>query len=85
MIKPMKKEEQTRRKKKTESVRSLAQNIHKLRRKLTTDMKSDDEKIRLTALAIAIIDKTAERVGNEASAKAGHVGVTGFKNNLPCT
>ena len=74
-------EEQTRRRKKTESVRKLAQQIHKLRRKLTTDMKSDDEKTRLTALAVAIMDKTAERVGNEASAKEGHVGVTGFKNN----
>jgi len=79
--KPMTKEEQTRRKKKTESVRKLAQQIHKLRRKLTTDMKSDNEKTRLTALAIAIMDKTAERVGNEQSAKEGHVGVTGFKNN----
>ena len=81
MTKPMTKEEQVRRKKKTESVRNLAQQIHKLRRKLTTDMKSDDEKIRLTALAVAIMDKTAERVGNEQSAKEGHVGVTGFKNN----
>ena len=81
MTKPMTKEEQVRRKKKTESVRKLAQQIHKLRRKLTTDMKSDDEKVRLTALAIALMDKTAERVGNEQSAKEGHVGVTGFKNN----
>jgi len=81
MTKPMTKEEQARRKRKTESVRKLAQQIHKLRRKLTTDMKSDDEKTRLTALAIAIMDKTAERVGNEESAKEGHVGVTGFKNN----
>ena len=80
MTKPMTPEEQKRRQKKTESLRSLAQQIHKLRRKVTTDMKSDDEKTRLTALAVAIIDKTAERVGNEESASAGHVGVTGFKN-----
>lgn len=79
MSKPMTKEEQARRQKKTKAVRHLAQQIHKLRRKLTTDMKSDDEKTRITALAIAIMDKTAERVGNEASAKAGHVGVTGFR------
>jgi len=81
MTKPMTPEEQTRRKKKTESVRKLAQQISKLRRKLTTDMKSDDEKTRLTALAVALMDRTAERVGNEESAKAGHVGVTGFRNN----
>jgi len=77
--KAMTPEEQTRRKKKTESVRKLAQQIHKLRRKVTQDMKSDDEKTRLTALAVALIDRTAERVGNEESAKDGHVGVTGFK------
>jgi DNA topoisomerase-1 len=81
MPKPMTPEEQTRRKKKTESVRKLAQQISTLRRKLSKDMKSKDEKTRLTALAVAIIDKTAERVGNAASAKEGHVGVTGFKNN----
>jgi hypothetical protein len=76
----MTREEQTRRKKKTESVRKLAGQIHQLRRRVTKDMKSGDEKTRLTALAVALIDKTAERVGNEQSAKEGHVGVTGFKN-----
>lgn len=73
-------EEKARRQKKTKSVRNLAQQIHKLRRKVTTDMKSDDEKTRLTALVVAIIDKTAERVGNNGSAKDGHFGVTGFQN-----
>ncbi len=81
MPKPMDKEEQARRRKKTEALRKLAQQIDKLRRKVSQDMKSDDEKTRLTALAVALIDKTAERVGNEDSAKEGHVGVTGFKNN----
>jgi hypothetical protein len=80
MPKPMTPEEQARRQRKTKSVRHLAQQIHKLRRKVTKDMKSDDEKTRLTALAVAIMDKTAERVGNEESAENGHVGVTGFKN-----
>jgi len=73
-------EEKQRRQKKIKSVRSLASNIHKLRNQVTKDLKSDKEKVRLTALAIAIIDKTSERVGNEASAKDGHVGVTGFQN-----
>lgn len=79
MPKPMTPEERGRRQRKTEAVRKLAQQIHKLRRKVTQDMKSDDEKIRLTALAVALMDKTAERVGNEESAENGHVGVTGFK------
>jgi len=77
----MTKEEQTRRRKKTDSVRRLAQKILGLRQKVTRDLKSDDEKTRLTALAVALMDKTAERVGNEASARDGHVGVTGFKKS----
>ena len=81
MSKPMTPEEQRRREKKTKAVRHLATQISKLRRRLTKDMKSDDEKTRLTALAVALMDRTAERVGNESSAKDGHVGVTGFKNS----
>lgn len=75
-------EEKKRRTKKIKSVRHLAQNIHKLRNAVRTDMRSDDERKRLTALAVALMDKTAERVGNEASAREnGHFGVTGFRNN----
>jgi len=75
-------EEKKRRTKKIKSVRHLAQNIHKLRNAVRTDLRSDDEKKRLTALAVALMDKTAERVGNESSAREhGHFGVTGFRNN----
>jgi hypothetical protein len=35
--------------------------------------------VRLTALAVALMDETYERVGNEGSAKEGHYGVTGWK------
>lgn len=79
LTKEEKKQEDTRRRKKVKSVRALAQDIGKLRNHTTRDMKSDDEKIRLVALAISMIDKTAERVGNESSAKDGHVGITGLK------
>jgi len=75
----MTKEEQTRREKKTRSVRKLAEEIHKLRAKVSKDLKSDDQKTRMTALAVALMDKTAERVGNDASAKDGHFGVTGWQ------
>jgi hypothetical protein len=78
--KPMTTEEKTRRQKKTKSVRHLAENIRSLRNKVTRDLKSDDEKTRMTALAIALIDKTASRVGNSESAKNGHFGVTGWLN-----
>jgi DNA topoisomerase-1 len=78
--KPMTTEEKTRRQKKCKSVRHLAENIHSLRSKVSRDLKSDDEKTRLTALAISLMDKTASRVGNSGSAKDGHYGVTGWQN-----
>jgi DNA topoisomerase-1 len=78
--KKMTKEEVARRQKKTKSVRKLAQSINGLRTKVTNDLKSSDEKVRLTALAVALMDRTAERVGNAASAKDGHFGVTGWRN-----
>ena len=77
--KPMTKEETARRQKKTKAVRTLAGQIQGLRQRLTKDMKSDDERIRLTALVVAMMDRTAERVGNDESAKEGHFGVTGFQ------
>ena len=73
------KEEISRRQKKTVSVKKLAEQISGLRQKVTKDMKSDDEKVKLTATAVALMDCTAERVGNDASAGDGHVGVTGFQ------
>lgn len=73
------KEEITRRRKKTISVKKLAEQINGLRQKVTMDMKSDDEKTKLTATAVALMDCTAERVGNDSSAGDDHVGVTGFK------
>ena len=66
--------------KKKNNIMQLAEVMRKLRYNLTTDMKSDDEKTRLTALVIALMDKTAERVGNEESAsESKHFGVTGFQ------
>ena len=72
-------EEKTRRTKKVNSLRTMAENITSLRRRITKDLESDDEKVKLTALVVKIMDETAERVGNEASMKEGHVGVTGFQ------
>lgn len=65
-------------KKKKESITELSNNIHRLKLNLSKDLNSEDEKEFLTALVIAIMIQTAERVGNEDSAKEGHVGVTGF-------
>lgn len=65
--------------KKKESIERLSEKIRSLRNNLTRDIKGEDERERLTALAISVIDKTAERVGNSDSEENGHFGVTGFK------
>ena len=76
---PTKAELEARWDKKKEHIMQLSTILPKLRYNVTSDMKSDDEKTRLTALVIAVMDKTGERVGNELSEEEGHYGVTGFK------
>lgn len=68
-------------KKKKESLQELSNSIHRLRLKINKDMQSDDERSFLTALAIAVMDRSAERVGNDDSADNGHFGVTGFRKD----
>ena len=65
--------------KKKKSIEELANNIHRLRLNLTRDLNGDDEKRFLTALAISVMFKTSERVGNDASSKNGHHGITNFR------
>lgn len=65
--------------KKRESIQELANNIHRLRLNVTNDLKSENEKIFLTSLAVALMDKTSERVGNQVSEKSGHFGITGLR------
>lgn len=65
--------------KKRESIETLSNNIQRLRYNVSVDLKSDNEKIFLTALVVAMMLKTGERVGNELSASNGHVGITGLK------
>lgn len=67
--------------KKKEHISKMADTIKRLRLNITKDIKGDDERIRLTALAIAVMDKTAERVGNSDSEQNGHFGITGFKKS----
>lgn len=71
--------EKKRRSRKVDALRNIASQIIKLRRRITKDLESENEKEQLTALVVSIMDKTAERVGNEDSAENDHVGVTGFK------
>lgn len=65
--------------KKRDSIETLSENIQSLRYNVSVDLKSDNEKIALTALVVAIMMKTSERVGNDVSASQGHVGITGLK------
>lgn len=70
---------QHRNREKAQRVEKLRGSIEKLRSAVSKDLKSDDEKTRLIALAVALTDHTYERVGNDESAKEGHFGVTGWK------
>jgi DNA topoisomerase-1 len=65
--------------KKKGNIENLANNIQRLRLNLTKDLNSGTEKDMITALVICIMDKTAERVGNNESASNGHYGITGLK------
>jgi len=67
-----------RNKDKAERIEKLRKNITKLRSQVERDLDADDEAKRLTALAVALIDETFERVGNPGSAEKGHYGVTGW-------
>jgi len=64
---------------KAERVENLRKDMGDLRKKIRTDLSSKDSKVRLPALAAALIDETCERVGNDTSAKEGHFGVTGWR------
>lgn len=64
---------------KAERIEKLRTRIGKLRKKYKADLDSKDTATRLTALAVALMDETYERVGNDRSAdENGHFGVTGW-------
>jgi DNA topoisomerase-1 len=64
---------------KAEQIAKLEKNIGNLRKRVQRDLKSDDPDTMLTALAVALMDHTYERVGNDGSAEEGHFGVTGWQ------
>jgi len=69
---------QHRNREKAKKVEKLRGSLHKLQSAVTKDLKSKDDKTRLSALAVGLMNDTYERVGNDESAKDGHVGVTGW-------
>ena len=73
---------------KAKRLEKLRSNIGNLRTQVRKDLKSSDPDKLLTALAVALIDETYERVGNDESASGeatedgkGHFGVTGWQKN----
>lgn len=72
------KQVQHRNREKAKRVEALRKSIDKLRTQVKKDLKSEDPKTRLTALAVGLMDATYERVGNDESAKSGHYGITGW-------
>lgn len=67
-----------RNKAKAEQVEKLRKSISDLRAKVKSDLDAEDDLTRMSALAVALMDETAERVGNHESADDGHFGVTGW-------
>jgi DNA topoisomerase IB len=68
-----------RHRKKAERYEKLRGSIEKLRKRVDKDLGSKDLKTQRTALAVALMDQTYERVGNDDSANDGHFGVTGWQ------
>ena len=66
-----------RHKEKSKKVEKIRQNIDALEKKIYSDLKGKENK--MVALAVALINHTYERVGNDESASNGHYGVTGWK------
>ena len=66
---------------KAKRIEKLRGKIGELRAKVKRDLRSDDPETKLTALAVALMDETYERVGNEESADDGHFGVTGWQKS----
>lgn len=70
-----------RHRKKADRYEKLRGSIEKLRKRVNKDLSADDLKTRRTALAVALMDHTYERVGNDESAEEGHYGVTGWQKD----
>lgn len=66
---------------KRDSIYNLRDNINRLKLQVRKDLKSKDEKNKLTALIIRIMFNTSERLGNESSATNGRFGISQLKNN----
>lgn len=67
-----------RNRRKAEQIAKLEKKLSELRNCVRKDLTSKNPQKALTALAVALMDETYERVGNPESAEDGHFGVTGW-------
>lgn len=65
---------------KRDSIYNLRNNISRLKTQVLKDLKSTNQKDKITALIIRIMLHTSERVGNDNSALNGRFGITQLKN-----
>lgn len=76
-----------RNKNKAQRLERLSKNISRLRAQVKKDLKSEDPQTWMTALAVNLMDETAERVGGEASKEGDnedgkpHYGVTTWQKS----
>lgn len=70
---------QKRHREKADRLEKLHHQLDDLMDQVYEDLKCDDKKRCQAALAVALINETFERVGNEESANEGHFGVTGWQ------
>jgi DNA topoisomerase I len=68
-------------KKKKEHLKTLSGNIRKLKLRIDRDLSSDDEKTRIIACIVKIMEITGERVGNDISSKMGNFGISNLRKN----
>ena len=66
---------------KRDSIYNLRDNIKRLKLQVRKDLKSNDEKNKLTSLIVRIMLITSERIGNESSAQNGRFGISQLKSN----
>jgi len=64
---------------KAKRIEKLRKSYSSLEGQVRKDLKAKDTETFLTALAVALMDETYERVGNDDSASEGHFGVTGWR------
>ena len=65
--------------KKRDHIKTLSKNITNFKKKVNSDLSSDDEKTRIIACIAKIMEITGERVGNDGSSEDGRHGVSNLQ------